>query len=99
MRLRARSRTGEAIRFLLVTQLAMAGWLMARDLSLSLPHLGFAPRAPALTRPVTPGDQTRRYDPARLPLLSPGPATRRFPQLDALPPRGCSSRPPAPIPA
>lgn len=51
-----------AIRAILVLQIAIAGVLFARDIAATLPDLGLAPPAPALTAPVRPGDQTRRYD-------------------------------------
>ena len=51
-----------ALRGILVLQIAIAGVLFARDIAGTLPGLGLAPPAPALTEPVRPGDQTRRYD-------------------------------------
>jgi hypothetical protein len=86
MRLRARTRTGEALRFLLAMQLAMGGWLVAHDLGPALPRLFAGRDSERLTVPISPGDQRRRYDPAALPLPAP-PGTRHFPQLQDLPDR------------
>ena len=40
------------------------------------------PRAPSLTEPIRPGDQTRRYDPARLPVRPSRPGTAVPPSAD-----------------
>lgn len=79
--------TAEWIKGLFVSQIAMAAWLVAHDLGPTLPRLVAAPGAERLTAPVTPGDQTRRYEPSRLPPLRIPPGTRRFPPLDEMPPR------------
>lgn len=86
MRLRARSRTGEALRFLLSMQIAMAGWLVVHDLGPALPRLFQGSKTERLAVPVSPGDQRRRYDPAALPATAP-PGTRHFPQLQDMPDR------------
>ncbi len=51
----------------LMFQLALAGLLFWGDLSDGLRLPGFTPRAPQLSDPVRPGDQTRRFDPNRAP--------------------------------
>ena len=84
MRLRARSRTGEAIRVIFVAQLAMGAWLVGHDLSVGLPRL-FAPPVERIDVPTAPGDQTRRYEPATLPAQPASPGRRHFPQLDKMP--------------
>lgn len=61
-------RTGGLIRGLLWVQIGLAAMLFGGDLLGALPELaGGGTRAPALTRPVAPGDQTRRFAPADLP--------------------------------
>jgi hypothetical protein len=67
-----------AIRWLLGTQIALAGLLAAGGVVDILPGLLNGPtRAPSLQSPINPGDQTRRYDPR----LRPGdaPAGPGFP--------------------
>lgn len=63
----SRITAGRAIKGILVLQIGIAGILFARDIAGVLPQLGFAPDVPALDEPVAPGDQTRRYEPSRLP--------------------------------
>lgn len=62
-----RSFVGRALTGVLIFQLALAGLLFLGDLQngFSLPR--FTPRAPSLTEPIRPGDQTRRYRPDRAP--------------------------------
>ncbi|MFC6637642.1 hypothetical protein GV827_20130 [Sulfitobacter sp. JBTF-M27] len=48
-------------------QLGLAGLLFWGDLRNGLRLPGFGPSAPALTEPIRPGDQTRRYRPDRAP--------------------------------
>lgn len=82
-----RPRTSEAIKAIFVAQLAMAAWLVGHDMLAALPRLFLADSAEELTVPIRPGDQTRRFDPLRLPPLPAAPGTRVFPELDAIPPR------------
>jgi hypothetical protein len=60
-----RNPVGRVLIGVLVFQLLLAGLLFVGDLQngLSLPRLG--PKAPSLTEPVRPGDQTRRFSPNR----------------------------------
>jgi len=51
----------------LFAQLMIAGVLFGADFARVLPSLGFSPKAPRLTEPVLPGDQTRRYDRKHVP--------------------------------
>lgn len=74
--------TARAIRWVLVVQVAIAVLLFGRDIAATLPHLGFAPDAPELDDPVAPGDQTRRYDPTRLPFRPAAPGTDAPPTVD-----------------
>ncbi len=60
-----RNPVGRVLIGVLAFQLLLAGLLFVGDLQngLSLPRLG--PKAPSLTEPVRPGDQTRRFSPSR----------------------------------
>tara|TARA_R110002110_G_scaffold132616_8_gene314389 strand:+ start:1696 stop:2445 length:750 start_codon:yes stop_codon:yes gene_type:complete len=51
----------------LIFQLGLGLLLFWGDLRDGLRMPGFGPRAPALTEPIRPGDQTRRYRPDRAP--------------------------------
>ena len=44
-------------------QLGIASVLLAQDFSLVAPEIRWPTAAPAVTEPVAPGDQTRRFDP------------------------------------
>ncbi len=71
-----RNLVGRALTGVLIFQLGLAVLLFWGDLrdGISLP--GFGPRAPSLTEPIRPGDQTRRYRPDRAPAPGrPMPAT------------------------
>ncbi|MEP3675567.1 hypothetical protein [Sulfitobacter sp.] len=56
---------GRVLMGVLVFQLFLAGFLFVGDLQNGFSLPGFAPKSPALTEPVRPGDQTRRFDPDR----------------------------------
>lgn len=66
------------IKAIFALQIAIGVALVAGEISFGLPVLPGSDRAPGLDRPVSPGDQTRRYDPAALPdrpgRTLPGPA-------------------------
>lgn len=62
-----RNPIGRVLVWVLFFQLALAGLLFWGDLRDGLRLPGFGPRAPQLTEPVRPGDQTRRFDPDRAP--------------------------------
>jgi hypothetical protein len=64
-----------AIKGILVLQIGIAAILFSRDIATVLPRLSLAPAAPALTQPVRPGDQTRRYDPRFAPAGPAAPGT------------------------
>ena len=83
MRLR-RASPGTAIKAILGVQFAIGVLLVSGDLSDGWQGLRFAPPAPHLDRPVSPGDQTRRYRPDSQPA---GPETRPFPATTDMPDR------------
>ena len=62
-----RNPIGRVLVWVLFFQLALAGLRFWGDLRDGLRLPGFGPRAPQLTEPVRPGDQTRRFDPDRAP--------------------------------
>ena len=51
----------------LVFQLALGALLFWNDLQQGLRLPSFAPKAPSLSEPIRPGDQTRRFNPNRTP--------------------------------
>jgi hypothetical protein len=59
------ARTG--LRIVFGVQIAIAAALLANDFAEVAPTLAFPSLAPDLAEPVRPGDQTRRFDPARMP--------------------------------
>ncbi|MFG6592256.1 hypothetical protein [Sulfitobacter sp. 1A12157] len=58
---------GRVLIGVLIFQLGLAVLLFWGDLGAGLRLPGFGPRAPELTEPVRPGDQTRRFRPERAP--------------------------------
>lgn len=56
---------GRVLMGVLVFQLLLAGFLFVGDLQNGFSLPGFTPKSPALTEPVRPGDQTRRFNPKR----------------------------------
>jgi hypothetical protein len=62
-----RNPIGRVLAWVLIFQLGLAGLLFWGDLRDGLRLPGFGPRAPELTEPVRPGDQTRRFRPDRAP--------------------------------
>lgn len=62
-----RNPIGRVLIWVLFFQIALAGLLFWGDLRDGLRLPGFGPRAPQLTEPVRPGDQTRRFNPDRAP--------------------------------
>ncbi|WP_376874359.1 hypothetical protein [Albirhodobacter sp. R86504] len=57
-----------AIYGVLAIQLVLAGLLMGGDLWRAFPSIGLPSNQPRFDQPVQPGDQTRRYRPADMPL-------------------------------
>ncbi|WP_172297081.1 hypothetical protein [Pseudoruegeria sp. HB172150] len=72
----------QAIKAILVIQIGIAAILFGRDIARTLPQISFAPDAPLLDEPINPGDQTRRYDPERLPTRPARPGTDLPPSGD-----------------
>lgn len=62
-----RNPVGRVLVGVLFFQLALAGMLFWDDISDGVRLPGLGPRAPQLTEPVRPGDQTRRFNPDRAP--------------------------------
>ncbi|KIN60419.1 Periplasmic protein-like protein [Sulfitobacter noctilucae] len=79
---KTRSPVARVLMGILVFQLALGGLLFYGDLRDGLRLPGFGPRAPALTEPIRPGDQTRRYRPDRAP--APGQPMPNTPLPDRL---------------
>lgn len=77
-----RFRPARVLRGLFIAQLGIGALLVAADLSVGLPQLfNGGTRAPSLTQPVAPGDQTRRYRPSDVPTTPyDGPAPRAMPK-------------------
>lgn len=81
------SDVGRVLRWVLAAQIAFAAVLLGSDISRILPTLFSPSNAPALTDPIGPGDQTRRYAPARLPAREAQPGTRPIPSTNDMPSR------------
>jgi len=62
-----RNPVGRVLMGVLIFQLGLAVMLFWGDLRAGLPFPSFGPKAPALTEPIRPGDQTRRYRPDQAP--------------------------------
>lgn len=62
-----------AIRAIFGLQLGIALVLLSRDFAQIAPSLRWPSFAPAPTVPVSPGDQTRRFNPSKLPARAPRP--------------------------
>lgn len=62
-----RNPVGRVLKAVLIFQLGLGTLLFWGDLSNNMRMPGFGPKAPALTQPVRPGDQTRRFNPDRAP--------------------------------
>ncbi len=68
-------------------QLGIAAFLVGSDLLRALPVLVSPSDAPALTAPIGPGDQTRRYRPGAVPQRTASPDTRPIPATGDMPDR------------
>ncbi|UWR23554.1 hypothetical protein [Sulfitobacter sp. S190] len=62
-----RNRVGQVLMGVLVFQLVLAGVLFLGDVQNGFALPRFGPKAPELTEPIRPGDQTRRFSPDRAP--------------------------------
>ncbi len=78
---------GRMLRWIFGSQLIFAAVLLGSDLMRVLPQLAFPSTAPAITRPFGPGDQTRRYDPARIDPRPAKPGSRPIPTTTDMPSR------------
>lgn len=84
---RPRWTAARMLRAVLVVQFAFAAILFGGDLARVLPHLVSPSNAPALTEPLRPGDQTRRYDPSHVPTRVANPDSRPLPVTGDMPSR------------
>ncbi|MBS1301559.1 hypothetical protein [Loktanella sp. SALINAS62] len=73
--------------WILVLQVVFAGMMLSSDLARILPQIATPSNAPALTQPLGPGDQTRRYTPDRVTPREPRPGTRPIPATNDMPSR------------
>lgn len=90
-----RPRKNETRRWLLAIlflQAAFALILFGADLARVLPMALSPSQAPALTEPARPGDQTRRYAPARIAPREAPPGSRPLPATDQMPSRLLAER-------
>ncbi len=78
---------GRMLRWLFAIQLGFAMVLLGTDMMRILPGLTSPSQAPAITQPPGPGDQTRRYDPARIDPRPARPGTRPVPDTTDMPSR------------
>lgn len=79
--------TRKIIGTILWLQILLALVLFGADLMRVIPRIAMPSRAPGLTEPTRPGDQTRRYDPAELPQRESPPGARPVPQTGDMPSR------------
>jgi hypothetical protein len=75
------------LKWVLWVQLGFAVVLFSSDIARVLPQMAFPSTAPNISDPLRPGDQTRRYDPARLPQREAAPSTRPLPSTTDMPSR------------
>ncbi len=79
--------TAQILLWVLGLQLMFAVILLGSDILRILPQIAFPSTAPQLTQPVGPGDQTRRFDPDRLPQRDAAPDSRPLPSTGDMPSR------------
>ncbi|MFV1528290.1 MULTISPECIES: ATP-dependent Clp protease proteolytic subunit [unclassified Phaeobacter] len=79
--------TWRVLRWVLAAQFGFAAVLLGTDLAKIVPQLAWPSSAPALTAPIGPGDQTRRYTPDQLPDRAPAPGSRPLPDTRDMPDR------------
>ena len=75
------------LRLILWIQLGLGAVLFSSDIARVLPQIAWPSTAPQLTEPLHPGDQTRRFDPTRLPTRDSLPETRPLPFTGDMPSR------------
>ena len=78
---------GRMLRWIFGLQLVFAAVLLGFDLLRVIPQMAFRSTAPAITQPMGPGDQTRRYDPGRIDPRPARPGTRPIPSTTDMPSR------------
>ena len=78
---------GRMLRWIFGLQLVFAAVLLGSDLMHVIPQMAFPSTAPAITQPLGPGDQTRRYDPGRIDPRPARPGTRPIPTTTDMPSR------------
>ncbi len=83
------SRTPErrAMLWIVALQIGFALFLFSGDIARVLPRLIAPSKAPSLSEPVAPGDQTRRYAPRDLPVRPSQPGSRPLPASGDMPSR------------
>ncbi|KQI68758.1 hypothetical protein AN189_07670 [Loktanella sp. 3ANDIMAR09] len=79
--------TGRWLKWILGLQVLFAGVMLSSDLARILPQIASPSSAPALTEPLGPGDQTRRYDPNQVSPRAPRPGSRPIPATTDMPSR------------
>jgi len=83
----ARTPERRAMLWIVALQIGFALFLFSGDIGRALPRLLAPSTAPALTKPVAPGDQTRRFAPRDLPARSAPPGSRPLPAGGDMPTR------------
>ena len=78
---------GRMLRWIFGLQLIFAAVLLGSDLMRVIPQIVFPSNAPAITQPLGPGDQTRRYDPAQIDPRPARPGSRPIPTTTDMPSR------------
>jgi hypothetical protein len=79
--------SGKLLKLVLWVQLGFAVVLFGADMVRVLPQVTSPSNAPQLTQPWTPGDQTRRFNPAQLPTREAAPNARPLPSTSDMPSR------------
>lgn len=83
----ARLSAGRLLRWIFGLQLVFGAVLLGSDIARILPQVAMPSSAPAITQPLGPGDQTRRYDPARIDPRPARPGSRPIPASTDMPSR------------
>lgn len=78
---------GRILRWTFGLQLVFAAVLLGSDLLRVIPQMARSSTAPAITQPMGPGDQTRRYTPGQIDPRPPRPGSRPIPSSTDMPSR------------
>ena len=78
---------GRVLRLIFGLQIIFAAVLLGSDLMRVIPQMVFPSTAPAITQPLGPGDQTRRYDPGQIDPRPARPGSRPIPSTTDMPSR------------